>query len=140
MTKEEVKHLSDVLKAYSEGKEIEKHVWVSLSCGESEEWQKIDNLTPDIISHCTLRIKPKPECKYRPYTNAEEFLKAQKEHGPYLKGQVAILKGEYHIPQSIQHYGVAWTWTNWPSARSTYVELFDAFTWQDGTPCGKSIE
>lgn len=71
MTKEEAKHFSEILKAYSEGKTIEKHVWISCSCGESEEWQKVDNLTPDDIQYYDLRIKPEP--KLRPYKDAEEF-------------------------------------------------------------------
>lgn len=130
MTREEAAHLSEVLKAYSEGKSIERHIWVNLSCGESEEWQKIDNLTPDIISHYTLRIKPEP--KYRPYKNAEEFLKAQKEHGPYINTESFETLEIYTIPYSINNLRVYWKagyllYSDW--------ERLSHCTWQDGTPC-----
>lgn len=125
MTKEEAKHLSEVLKAYSEGKTIERHVY---SYEEGEEWQKVDDLTLYIIHHYPLRIKPEP--KYRPYRNAEEFLNAQKEHGPYIILTDNSSKG---IPTKIRDTGIEFG----PSeVIHTYNKLLGYNKWQDGTSCG----
>ena len=125
MTKEEAKHLSDVLKAYSEDKAIEIKV--------NNKWVLYD-LANKYQMGTPLRIKPEP--KYRPYKNAEEFLKAQKEHGPYLKMGSGFYVNIFHINDSkinyIAHGGIK---LNSPEYLS-YTELPNYFTWQDGTPCG----
>lgn len=129
MNSEEAKHFSEILKAYSEGKSIQKRTFTP---GEGcTDWVDTDYIS---FYDATIEYRIKPEPTYRVYINAEEFLKAQKEHGPYIKGRLAVLTGEYHLPQNVHDCGVAWT--NWADAHSSYRDLFDGFTWQDGTPCG----
>lgn len=67
-----------VMQEWLDGKEIEVRLigtkkW--LECQDPEwDWSKMD-----------YRVKPEPpKPKYVPYESAEEFLKAQKEHGPYV--------------------------------------------------------
>lgn len=121
MTKEEAKHLSDVLKGYSEGKEVEYLIydgkWETVPEGELYFGGR-----PEYY-----RIKPEP--KPRPYHSAEEFLKAQKEHGPYF----GIKDGCYMLPTKVYSQKVTVT----ELLNFTYLHLVkNDFIWQDGTPCG----
>lgn len=66
--------------------------------------------------------------KYLPYTNAEEFLKSQKEHGPGI-----IILGTISVPTRIKEskIKIRGTWVSY------FVLLDDPFhKWQDGTICG----
>lgn len=77
MTKNQALKFADILKAYGEGKIIQKYSITQ----EGTKWLDIDVLSPyDFES--LYRIKPEP--KYRPYKNSIEFLTALKEHGPAL--------------------------------------------------------
>lgn len=76
------------------------------------------------------RIKEEPV--YEAYTNAKEFLEAQKEHGPYVKGC-----GQYLLPifiNDINENGVV-LGSIYPTFH-TYKDLLDHYKWQDGTVCG----
>lgn len=123
MTKEEAAYLSDILKAYSEGKQIEVKgynvKWIDIDIRE-DPW-----LTKNPMNY---RIKPKPEPKLRPYKNAEEFLKAQKEHGPMVKSKM----GNYLSITEVSHKGA------WFSDMdiSHYENMVNNYCWQDGSPCG----
>lgn len=125
MTREEAKHLSDVLKAYSEGEVVQIY-----TCNG---WK--DVLENDNIKFCGVstdyRIKPKPEL--HPYDNAEEFSKAMKEHGPMIKDS------EFNVFLSVimVNFERKFVVTNiWSIEFKALVN----YTWQDGTPCGILIE
>lgn len=120
MTKEEAKHMSEVLKAYSEGEIIQVKVddyW------STDRFHGKFNLRP-----FNYRVLPEP--KYRPYANAEEFLKAQKEHGLYLYDTTAKYL-IYDFPYEVELKGVTID-----GAKPTFKQLCDRYKWQDGTPCG----
>lgn len=89
MTREQIKGYLELFKAYSEGKEIEKIV-----PGE-KGWKWVPAKELHLNDLGSFRIKP--ELKLRPYKNAEEFLKAQKEHGPYLKMGSGFYVNVLHI-------------------------------------------
>ena len=133
MNREEAAHLSDVLKAYSEGKDIEIASkgcsdWMTYNVSKDE---KI--ITEFSSDHFDYRIKPEP--KYRPYKNAEEFLKGQKEHGDMLYNRV---NGEYHHPVQVRNGGINVMYEN-NTTYHTFAELLKSsynYTWQDGTKCG----
>lgn len=122
MTKEEAKHLSEVLKAYSEGKEIET------DAGDGE-WVPIRK--DPTFTEGPMRYRIKPDPKYRPYKSAVEFLKAQKEHGTFI----------YKKAKFIRYVGVEFV-TNTNIKIHEYSSmtfgnlLLGEFYWQDGTPCG----
>ena len=124
MTKEEAKHLSEVLKAYSEGKEI-------------EIYDRIDGWIPICKEPCFVgnpmvyRIKPEP--KLRPYKNTEEFLQAQSEHGPYIIGNCLFIPLKIY-EDAIVYY--AQKDEKGFEQMFTFVDLADRFAWQDGSPCG----
>lgn len=116
MTKEQAKHLSEVLKAYSEGKELE---YLTMD----NEWvpKRGSNFDANPFNY---RIKPEP--KYRPYKSAEEFLKAQKEHGPYIK-----ISDDYYLPDMLLEKGICGA-----GEVETWDKVINKYKWQDGTPCG----
>lgn len=126
MTKEEAKHFSDVLKAYSEGKTVEY-------LKAYGKWECICENPTFTRGPMYYRIKPKP--KYRPYKNAEEFLKAQKEHGPYVgstyftaegKSQYWLITAIYDEPLRVRINGNT----------KSIEELLRLYKWQDGHPMG----
>lgn len=129
MTKEEAKHFSEVLKAYSEGKTIQKG-WYDSS--REMTWKDIETFSIGALSEWELRIKP--ESKLRPYANAEEFLKDQKKHGPYFVFEDNYLIFPIRVmPSGLELY-VPWNGDN--TVRGIcYSDILD-FKWQDGYPCG----
>lgn len=133
MTKEEAKYMSGVLKAYSEGKTIQ-WAWK----GDKVFWYDIDGDNWNFetnIDKMDYRIKP--EVKYIHYRNAEEFLKAQKEHGPYIRLSDSV----YNIPKSVitMRDKVICEFET-PAYKSiNSIDLLN-YRWQDGTVCGIKTE
>lgn len=137
MTKQEAAHLSDVLKAYSEGKKIEVKGYDGKWIDTREDTWFATNAMTNPMSY---RIKPEP--KYRPYANAEEFLKAQKEHGPFIKSDLSEFCAYYSIrvvhPQG---EGITFSYALGAGDREVcYQQLLDEMYWQDGHPCGIAEE
>lgn len=75
MTKEEATHLSELFKAYSEGKKIQK--LTPIYYNSLGRWVDVDYLSLSDI-HNPSEYRVKPEAKIRPYKNGGEFLNAQK--------------------------------------------------------------
>ena len=74
MTREEAKQLLPIIKAFSEGKEIE-----GLYKGTKSPWFKIKDM--DFNGGIIFRIKPEP--KYRPFKDAEECWQEMQKHQPF---------------------------------------------------------
>lgn len=122
MTKEAIKHLSDVLKAYSEGETIQY-----LNNGQWFDFLE-EELENEHLSSFEFRIKPEP--KLRPYKDKMEFIHALKEHGPYLKRNKEECT-EFHFPVDI---GVETAYFS-DGHHFNWEELM-GWIWCDGTPCG----
>lgn len=129
MTKEKAKYLSDVLKAYSEGKTIQYKFYDNI--GKLYVWKDLTELITMDFSYGEYRVKPEP--KYRPYKSAEEFLKDQKEHGPYIIGNCLFIPLKIY-EDAIVYY--AQKDEKGFEQMFTFVDLADRFAWQDGSPCG----
>ena len=128
MTKEEQERLDyqiNVMQAYKEGAEIE----YMKECLFEESWVTTSEPAWN-WSACDYRIKPKP--KYRPYKNAQEFLKDLEEHKMYIFNNGT---GEYLIPTSITNKGIEFTQSG-KNVSYSWGLLFIGFKWQDKTPCG----
>lgn len=80
------------------------------------------------ISKFDYRIKP----KLRPYANAEEFLKAYKEHGPYYI-QIDLKNDQFYMKPNCVINGGFYTYNDIICIYSEFLQMFE---WQDGTPCG----
>ena len=122
MTKEETRELVDIMQAYVNGKQIQ----VSYK-KQDDEWE--DTFDP-LWDFNTFKYRIKTESKYRPYTNAEEFLKAMKRHGPLIKNTYQYMSVLNIYWNNINLYGKCVVSIN-------FQHLYaDGYTWQDGTPCG----
>ncbi len=135
MTKEETKQFITVMQAYANGEDIE---YITYNNG-STCWRdaKSPNWNWD---NFTYRIKPKQ--KYRPYNCVEEFLQAQKEHGPYIKN--LTLSGHYYLPtevflniESDNKFTVAFS--DGVDITNDRLANREEWQWLDGEPCCKLL-
>ena len=74
MTKEQAKHLSEVLKAYTEGKIIEVLL--------DGEWREV-NLDEYSLDAENQYYRIKKEPKYKPFKNAKECFEEMQKHQPF---------------------------------------------------------
>lgn len=111
ITRENAKKLLPIIKAFSEGKQIQFR-------NNMNEWKEYNNFsfTEDASRY---RIKPKP--KYRPFKNAEECLEEIQKHQPI--GWIKNDKGSYFSLSFIDN--------------TTDLEYqFNKYKFTDGTPFG----
>lgn len=134
MTKEEAKHLSNIAKAYSEGKTIER----TSICYGNQVWVSVDiKEAINLIMMGCNNVRIKPSIEYVPYSTVEEFFKDQKEHGPYIW----LSDGVYNIPKSVitMRDKVICEFET-PAYKSINSIDLLKYRWQDGTPCGIKTE
>ncbi len=74
MTREEAKKLLPIIKAFSEGKEIE-----GIYKGIKSPWFKVE----DIVFDGGTKYRIKPEPKYRPFKDSEECWNEMLKHQPF---------------------------------------------------------
>lgn len=129
------KEMIGVMQAYERGEQIEMH---SVGAFNKDDWHDIDSPSWN-WDEIEYRVKPQP--KYRPYKNAEEFLAAQKEHGMYLRPSI---KAKYMIPITVSGDIITLAFPldsgNVYTCRYSYDDIFKDYKWQDGTPCGVKEE
>ena len=139
MTKEEAKRLSDVLKAYSDGKTIQVRFFHNKFPSGWTDWEDADLDKYAFSSMNDTEWRIKPELKLRPYANVQEFLKDQKEHGPYLyvHNNSKDLCLPIMFPNSTNSFWYLWKdyTDNELKWQNSCFKLLDG-KWQDGTPCG----
>lgn len=112
MTREKAKELLDIIKAYSEGKEIE-------FLDSEGEWTISKNLEL-ILNPSYYRIKSEP--KYRPFESAEECFNEMGKHHPF--GWLIDIRDNYY--NHINRLGKS----------IDFYNLFKIYTFADGTPFG----
>ena len=122
MTREEVCNAAEVMLAYADGKNIQ---YFDDNVGKWVDFYATEPLFNWNIKN--FRVKPEP--KYRPYNSAEEFMKAQKEHGLYF-----MRDERYYLPSYIDNNGI--TAVDNKYCRCFYRELLADYKWQDGSPMG----
>lgn len=123
-TEEEIEKIDGmiaVLTAWKEGKQIEYGSWLS------GNWETAHEPTWD-FSSTKYRIKSEP--KYAPYDNVAEL---EKDKWVKIRDK-GILK---HMTLTLVDPN---TNSVFLSRWCTLKELFDLFTYEDGTPCGKKVE
>lgn len=119
----------EVMQAYLRGEQIETKV------PNSEEWESV--CIPSWSWYqCDYRVKPKK--KFVPFGTAEEFLAAQRVHGIALRvvGQKDTLLRAY-VASNNEVFLIKFN-GNW--SRCFFIELFKAWEFEDGTPCGKEVK
>lgn len=125
MNKEQAKRMLPIIKAFSEGMQIQiKRIdkWETLTEGEG---LPINTFTDEPNN---FRIKPEP--KYRPFKNAEECWQEMQKHQPF--GWVKAPHGYFAVTGARTDevcFGVKDNFMN-------YGYLYDMYTFADGTPFG----
>ena len=129
MTREEAKKLLPFIQAFSEGKTIQS------KCITDEMPLWLDNNNPTFnVDDFDYRIKPEP--KYRPFANAQEWLEEMKKHQPFgwVKDKYSFCSIELicdsFSKECIKCYE---TWF-------TPEKMFKDSIFLDGTPFGVKIE
>ena len=119
MTKEQAKHLAEVLNAYADGKPIEVLL--------DGEWGEANLNEYSFDENESYRIKKEP--KYRPFKNAKECFEEIQKHQPI--GWLYWNNVFVHIPE----IGVGYV--EFDSCVYSFVEAFNnGFTFADGQPFG----
>ena len=123
MDRNQAKELLPVIKAFSEGKDIETKTGSS--------WISIENMSfagnPD-----SYRIKLEP--KFRPFKDAEECWNEMQKHQPFgwIKPKDDDVVTKFMLIDALRNEGIA-VRTN---IRFNYHELLEHYTFADRTPLG----
>ena len=126
MNRNQAKKLLPVIKAFSEGKDIETKT--------GSGWISIENMSfagnPD-----SYRIKLEP--KYRPFKDAEECWNEMQKHQPFgwLKGDKCF----YNIV-SVSNIDVSMANVSGDIITLDFSDVMEDNTFADGTPFGVKIE
>lgn len=123
MTREEVKKLLPIFKAFSEGETIQ-HLDII-----NDKWEDVD----EFVYHGSVksyRIKPEPA--YRPFNDAEECWAEMQKHQPFGFTKFKNAKSGYYMVTFIAS-GATVGMNNIPFS---YENMFDSYTFADGTPFG----
>ena len=141
MTREEAKRLSDVLKAYSEGKIIQyqengKHRYSDL---RFYDFPDQDNISLETQEY-NYRIKPEP--KYRLFESQEECWNEMLKHQPFGWLREKVNKKEMiHISRVFDASNdtlITLSINEGRNYNSSY--FFRTYTFADGTPFGIKLE
>ena len=127
MDRNQAKELLPIIKAFSEGKDIE--IRSKNTHAQPNGWAKMDEF---IFGNFEYRIKPEP--KYRPFANAEECWQEMQKHQPFgwIKPKSDDVTGKFMLIDSLMDKVV----TVRTNVRFKYHELLEHYTFADGTPFG----
>lgn len=117
----------DVVKAHQEGKKIEFR-WDPRFQLKANDWVLCTEYNMWDFSIYEYRVKPEP--KFRPYKNAEEFMEARRTHGPALIDRRITAYIQFVMPAQV---GLR---VYFKDLAVSYDELLYSYTWMDGTSCG----
>ena len=122
MTREEVKEMLPVLKAFAEGKTIESR------CIKGDKSLWYDDEDPSFDNDFEYRIKPEP--KYRPFKDAEECWVEMQKHQPF--GWLKSKKDGYYSFITMLNYRFRLNgYDGW-----RFDDVINKFTFSDGTTFG----
>lgn len=114
------KEMITVMQAYDDGKKIER-------CHNNEHiWRQVEHPTWD-WSDFSYRVKPEP--KYMPYDDISEVEKDKwvlNKNNKVLYRIIAIDSKDSTVQLAIGWFNLK--------------ELFEYYTYEDGTPCGKWVK
>ena len=127
MTREEAKQLLPIIKAFSEGKEIE-----GLYKGTKSPWFKIK----DMHFNEGIIFRIKPETKYRPFKDIEECWSEMQKHHPIGWVKLKDTESGYYMIKGISSQVVI----GFNETPFSYKKVFEDYTFANGTPFGAKIE
>lgn len=128
MTREEAEKILPILQAYAEGKVIECRTKPSAVEGTDvpNDWTETKEIK--FWNNIEYRIKP----EYRPFKDAEECWNEMKKHQPFGFTKFKNAKSGYYMVTFIAR-GAIVGMNNTPFS---YEDIFDSYTFADGTPFG----
>ena len=126
--KEEVKSVMNIIQAFADGKTIQA------IDPYDDEWCNQTKLNFEALFEGQYRIKPEP--KYRPFKDAEECWNEMQKHEPFGFTKFKNAKCGYYMVTFIAS-GVIVGMNNTPFS---YENMFDGYTFADGTPFGVKVE
>lgn len=126
--KEEVKSVMNIIQAFADGKTIQA------IDPYDDEWCNQTKLNFEALFEGQYRIKPDP--KYRPFKDAEECWNEMQKHEPFGFTKFKNTKCGYYMVTFIAS-GVIVGMNNTPFS---YENMFDGYTFADGTPFGVKVE
>lgn len=130
MNRKEAAELSPFIKAFGEGRIIE----FSSITDVSKAWREVTDFPIGMIKNFKFRIKPEP--KYRPFANAEECLAEIQKHKPLGFTKFKDAKSGYYMVT----YIASGTIVGKNNTPFSYKDMFDSYTFADGTPFGVKVE
>ena len=128
MNRKEAAVLLPIIKAFSEGKEIE-----GIYKGTKSPWFKVEDM--DFDSGIIFRIKPEP--KYRPFANAEECWAEMQKHQPF--GWLECVGCRYNIV-SVSNIDVSMANVSGDILTLRFCDVMETGTFADGTTFGVNVE
>lgn len=124
MTREEVKKLLPIIKAFSEGETIQ-HLDII-----NNKWEDVD----EFVYHGSVKsYRIKPESKYRPFKDAEECQAEMLNHQPF-GWVVGRRDGVMHLIRSLEYVSV------YTSIQYSFKDAFDKLAFADLVPFGVKID
>ena len=122
----------DIISAFAEGKTIQYKTVTGVWCDLTES----EGLPMGTLEEEPNNFRVKPEPKYRPFANAEECWNEMQKHQPF--GWVKLkATGKYFISKAIGGFFAVVGLNDRPT---NYDELFEEYTFADGTPFGVKEE
>ena len=124
MTREEVKKLLPIIKAFSEGETIQ-HLDII-----NDKWKDVD----EFVYHGSVksyRIKPEP--KYRPFKDAKECWQEMLKHQPF-GWVVGRRDGVMYLIRCLEYVSV------YTSIQYSFKDAFDKLVFADLVPFGVKID
>ena len=82
-------------------------------------------------------IEPPAEPKYKPFSNMENLKKSAVKYKGFIKTKQGVQEG---IIIGISFDYKAIIKTRWGVNYLTFEQLFESYTFDDGTPCGELVE
>lgn len=128
MDRNQAKTLLPIIKAFSEGKEIE-----GIYKGIKSPWFKVE----DIVFDGGTKYRIKPEPKYRPFKDAEECWAEMKKHEPF--GWAIKHNKDKMLIGEVDSFGGVILY-NQRGSKFDFDEANRIFTFADGTPFGVKEE
>ena len=130
MTREEAKKLLPIIQAFAEGKTIQVRI------NNDSSWTDLLDDKLEISNLYEYRIKPEP--KYRPFKSQEECWEEMLKHQPfgYIKrkenNEITQITGMNTVHYEELHIDLSFNSNSFYTADN----LFDVYTFTDGTPFG----
>lgn len=125
MNRKEAAELLPIIKAFSEGKEIQYK--------SNGSWYPAENIA---FIGGTQRFRIKPEPKYRLFKDAEECWQEMQNHQPFGWVKLKATR-KYFICKAIGDFFAVVGLNDRPT---NYDELFEEYIFADGTPFGVKVE